>query len=143
MTISLPAASGKARIAAASCGEAITPSAPAAKARRGALGDDFADRAGADQTFVEIGAVERSQDGDSEDFQAAVAGAVTGGANDMGVAVDGEEIEIIAGDAAHGSLDRGTDVEELHVEKDALAVNLLELVGEGQSAAVNMPRPIL
>jgi hypothetical protein len=46
-----------------------------------------------------------------------------------------QEIEIELRQTPNAVLDGGGDVEELHVEEDALAVVLLELVGQRQAAA--------
>ena len=55
--------------------------------------------------------------------------------------MDGQKVQIILGNPAHGSLDRGADVKELHVQKDALAVFLLQLIGEREAAAGQHAKP--
>ena len=53
----------------------------------------------------------------------------------MGVAVNGQEIEIELGKATHGGLNGGPDVEELHIEENALAALFFQLVRQRQTAA--------
>ena len=92
VTMSLPADSGRARRRAASRGEAMTPSAPAAKARRARSSDEVGEGAVADERGVEVGAVERGEDGDGEEAGRRVAAAFGGGGDHVRVAVDGEEV---------------------------------------------------
>ena len=54
-----------------------------------------------------------------------------------------QEIQIEPRNAAHGGLDRGPDVEQLHVQEDALALFLLQFVGQGQAPAGQHPQPDL
>ena len=134
VTMSLPVDSGSARRAAASWGEAMTPSAPAAKARR-ARSRTRSERAPARmRRVVEVGAVEGGEEGDGEDAGRGVGAAGGGGGDDVGVAVDSEEVGADpGGQAADGGGDGGADVEELHVEEDPLALGL-ELACEVQAA---------
>ena len=134
VTMSLPAASGRARRRAASRGEAMTPSAPAAKARRARSSTRSARAPSRIRRGVEVGAVERGEDGDGEELRRGVAAAFGGGGDHVRVAVDGEEVGGDGGgEAAGGGGDGGADVEELHVEEDALALGL-ELAGEVEAA---------
>ncbi len=133
VTMSRPAAPGRARIAAASRGEAITPSAPAAKARAARSTTSVFDLAVADQRGVEVGAVERGEQGHGEDAGGGGAAAGDGGADHMRVAVDREEVGGEGGEAADRRLDGGGDVEELEVEEDPLAQGF-QLGGEIEAA---------
>ena len=47
----------------------------------------------------------------------------------------GEKIKIEAGDSAHSFFDCRADVEEFHIEKDALALLVLEFIGKAKPAA--------
>ena len=49
--------------------------------------------------------------------------------------MDGQEIEIELRQTAHGIFHCGADVEQLHIQKDALAVFLFQLIGQPQSSA--------
>ena len=121
----------------------MTPCAPASKRAGGAFHGDLGEVAGPDQVGVQIGAVERGEDGDRKDARRAARRALDRGADDLRVAVDRQEIEVVVRDAAHGGLDRGADVEQLHVEEDALALFVLQLIGEREAAAGQHPQPDL
>ena len=53
----------------------------------------------------------------------------------MRVAMHGQEIQIVLGDALDRRLDGGADVKEFHVQKDALAMFLFQLIGQRKAAA--------
>ena len=101
----------------------------------GPFDDEIADLALADQRIIEIGAIERGEQGDGEDPRRRPAPTFHGGAHDMGVSMDGEEVMAEAGETAHGAFYGGADVEQLEIEEDALAVRILELVRQRQTAA--------
>ena len=61
----------------------------------------------------------------------------------MGVAVDGQEVEVELREATHRGFHRRADVVKLHVQEDALALFLLELVGQCQPAPGQHPQPDL
>jgi len=107
---------------------------PGLKGSGGAGGHDFGQIAGHDQSGVKVGPVKRGQDRHGKDPQPRTARALLGRANHMRVAVNGQEIQIILGNAPDRCLDRGADVKELHVKEDALAMFLLQLIGKGKSA---------
>ena len=135
VTMSLPSASGRARRRAASRGRGDDAVGAGGEGAAGALEDDVGEGAVADQGGVEVGAVERGEDGDGEDAGRGVAAACGGGGDHVRVAVDGEEVGGDGGgQAAGGGGDGGADVEELHVEEDPLAGGL-ELAGEVEAAA--------
>ncbi len=92
-----------------------------------------------DQRVVEIGAVKRGQDRDGEDSEVRPGGSFARGADHVGVAMHRQEIEIELGDAAHRFFDRRRDVEELHVQKDTLAMFGLEFIRQRQPAAGQHP----
>ena len=49
--------------------------------------------------------------------------------------MNGQKIEIILSQPAHGIFHGGTDIKQLHVQENALAMFRLELIGQGQTAA--------
>ena len=53
----------------------------------------------------------------------------------MGVTVHGEKVEIKLCEAAHSGFNCCADVKEFHVEKDALAVFVLQLLRERKATA--------
>ena len=108
---------------------------PGGKGPPGAFHDDVPHIARPDQRGVEIGAFQRCQDGDGKDLQVLARGPFLGGANHIRVAVNGQEIEVELRDTPDRRLHRRADVKELHVEEDALAVILLQLIGQRQAAA--------
>jgi ATP-dependent Clp protease ATP-binding subunit ClpB len=108
----------------------------------GALDRDRADLALLDHRLVEIAAIERGQHGDGEDPGGGIAASCEGGAHDMRIAVDGEEVDVEAHEAPDRRLDGRRDVEELHVEEDPQAP-VLEFGGEGEAAAGQHAEPDL
>ena len=116
---------------------------PGGEGAPGALGNDVAERARDDEAGVEIGAVERGEHADGEDPGGGAAAPGHGRLDDMGIAVHGEEIRLVAvGEAAHRPRHRGPDVEELHVEEDALAAGL-QLPARSRPPSASSPSPIL
>ncbi len=100
-----------------------------------AFGDQIGNVPVLDLGGVKVTSVKRCEDGDGQDFQVRGAGAFSRRAYHVGVAVNGEKIEIELGDPAHGSFDGGADVEQFHVKEDAFALFFLQFVGERQPAA--------
>ena len=79
-------------------------------------------------------AIERGEDCHREDFEIAACGPFFGGFDNMGVSVDGEEIQIILCNSANGGFDCGPDVKEFHIQKDTFAMFLFQLIGQGKAA---------
>jgi hypothetical protein len=143
VTISFPGASGMDRIIAASCGEAMTPSAPASSARAArvaTISGTAPSRISAASRSARSSEVRTVT---ARIFSELPEAPFARGAHNMRVAVHGQEIEIELREAAHRRLDRGGDVEELHVEEDALAMLGLELVRQREAAARQHPEPDL
>ncbi len=107
---------------------------PGLKCAGGAFQRDLAQITRADQVGIQIGAVKRGQDRDRKDPGVRSRPPLGSRAHHLWVAMHGQKIKVILHKAAHGSLDGGTDVEQFHVQKDALAVFLFQLVGEGKAA---------
>ena len=61
----------------------------------------------------------------------------------MRVAMHGQEIQVELREPPHRRLDCIADIEQFHVQEDALALFLLQLVGECQAAAGEHPQPDL
>ena len=58
----------------------------------------------------------------------------------MRVAMHSQKIQVKGRDPAHRRLDRGADVEQFHIQKDALALILFQLVGQRQTTACQHPQ---
>lgn len=112
---------------------------PRGKGAAGALGHNLGHISRQDQRRIKVGAVERGQDRHGKYLQAFAAHAFPGCGNHVGVAVNGQEIKVIACDSAHRCLDRGANVEKLHVKEDALAMVLLQLIGKRETSAGQHP----
>jgi len=112
---------------------------PGLESARGAFGDKVGDEARTHQTGIEIVAVERCEDRHCQNLHVAARRALARGAHDMRVAMHGQEIEIELRQPAHRLFHCRADIKELHVQKDALAMFLLELIGQPQTATGQHP----
>ena len=119
------------------------PVGPGHERARGALDHEVGHGALAHQARVEVGALQRGQHGDGEEPHRGAAAPLGGGAHDVRIAVDRQQVEVEPREAAHRGLDRGADVEELEVEEHPMPVLALELDGERESAAGQHPEPDL
>src|SRR5207302_394985 len=71
--------------------------------------------------LAQSGLVEAGQGGDCQDAQFAAAAPLDCGADDVAVAMHGDEADAAPGGAAHALADGLADVEHLGIEEDALA----------------------
>ncbi len=119
------------------CDHAIGPGFKgAARAFRHQIGDI----SGFDQAGVQIAAVQRGQNRHSQDLGLAAGRAFPRGAYHMRVAMDGQKIQIELRQTAHRRLYRGTDIEQLHIKENALAVILLQLIGQREAPTGQHPQ---
>ena len=96
-----------------------------------------------DHACIQIRTFQRGQDRHAENLEAGASSPLLCGMNDMRVAVNGQEIQIELCQPAHRGLDRGADVEQLHVQKDALSMFLLQFVRQGQPTSGQHAQPDL
>ena len=96
-----------------------------------------------DLSGVEIGAVERRKDGDSQYFHVRSACPFAGRAYDIRVAVHSQKVEVELRQPPHRRFDRGTDVEQLEVHENSFAVLVLQLVRQRHAAAGQHAQPDL
>ena len=97
--------------------------------------NQIADLSVFDQGPIQILTIQRRQDGDRKDLKVFVRGTLFGSFHHIGVAMHRQEIQIELCQAPDCVFHGRADVKELHVQKDALAVLGLELIGESKPTA--------
>ena len=94
-----------------------------------------------DHSGVQIVPVQRRQNCHCENFGARPRGTLHRGAHHMGVAVNSQEIQIKLRKAPYRGFDGRADVKKFHIQKDAFAMLLDELICQRHAAACQHSQP--
>ena len=119
------------------------PIGPGIKRPPGPFLNQIGNAARFDQGGIKVGAVKRGQDRDCQYFHPRSAHAISGGLYHMRIAMHRQEIMPERRQPTHRRFDRGADVEQLHIQKNPLAVLVLQLIGQRQPAAGQHAQPDL